>query len=646
MISKRSFNEDTGESTFTDPYGNIFHYGTTEKGSAIYYPNNTFTERTFDEYGRLESITHKRKETDGEKDRYGTETTLESFSYQYDNNGNITKITYANGEYTDYTYDSLDRLITEEKKTVSEETVYKIEYKFDNNDAKNGNIHQVIVNDLDTTTFTYDEMNQLTGITHPDSLTETLTYDDNGNLTQTTRDSKITSYEWDCNDRLNKVSLPPQNGGANGETVEFKYDSDGMLVKQTDVTVPGAGGAESEGTEHKFIQTDRYATRELIKNKNGEWEPTATHIVHGTMLSSYLNSNSVKPGNTGDAVFYHTDHLGSVRLITDENGNVIDTITTDAYGNPLPHADSSGNKRAKMLSEFNFVGTHGIRYVEKVRLHNMRARWYGDLKNRFISEDTLESVNKYEYPLNPLLIMDPTGMFKLFHLYTLEDSKFKIYPGEYRFKNFQPLLLNYKNLKAAIEHSYNDHTVIYMSFHSRTVKDETLNEQYQWMRAIGVEMNKKKKIDKIITYDNLLSLLKKRDEYQMKTRLKDRWECRKFLWLVLNGCSSAKAGLIYVPGYEKEGKKQKELFEFIDIDNNKNSNSVVYSGWSNVTLKFNEKLMPSLIYNVLVNNINIVDADPLYTISGYTSTMINHLGAKKYGKKVKGEWFNIDRHWW
>jgi YD repeat-containing protein len=77
-----------------------------------------------------------------------------SFTYTYNNaTDNITRITTANGEYTDYTYDILDRLTCEEKKTQAGQRIYKIEYLFDNNDAKNGNIHQVIVNETDTTTF-------------------------------------------------------------------------------------------------------------------------------------------------------------------------------------------------------------------------------------------------------------------------------------------------------------------------------------------------------------------------------------------------------------------------------------------------------------------------------------------------------------
>ncbi len=88
-------------------------------------------------------------------------------------------------------------------------------------------------------------MNELTGITHPDSSTETLTYDNNGNLTQTVNNTtgETTAYQWDCFDRLTKVTLPAKGGATSGETVEFEYDSSGMLI-----------GEKSGGMERKITQ--------------------------------------------------------------------------------------------------------------------------------------------------------------------------------------------------------------------------------------------------------------------------------------------------------------------------------------------------------------------------------------------------------
>ena len=171
-VLSTKYNYDDGDSedgsgtgvlkSITDPFGKDYSFQRIENGSRTLYPNNTFTDRTYDQWGRLETIAHKRRNPSD-----GSETVLQSFTYQYDNSGNITKITEANGEYIDYNYDNLNRLTEEHRKTPAGTTIYKIEYLFDDNQAKNGNIHQVVVNDTDTTTFTYNEMNELTGITHP-----------------------------------------------------------------------------------------------------------------------------------------------------------------------------------------------------------------------------------------------------------------------------------------------------------------------------------------------------------------------------------------------------------------------------------------------------------------------------------------------
>ena len=227
-----------------------------------------------------------------------------------------------------------------------------------------------------------------------------------------TTNNETTAYQWDCFDRLTKVTLPAKGGATSGETVEFEYDSSGMLI-----------GEKSGGMERKFTQQNRFATRETIKNGQDEWETSAMHVIHGTMLASYIGATSQRFGGKKQishdtkTIFYHTDHLGSVRLITDDNGNIVNSSSTDAYGNPLPHADSSGNKPAKILQNFNFIGTHGIRYVEKVKLHNMRARWYGKSILRFNSMDQIKGdnrtpfINRYIYTTdNPVVFIDSSGL--------------------------------------------------------------------------------------------------------------------------------------------------------------------------------------------------------------------------------------------
>ena len=93
----------------------------------VRYPNGIFTGYSFDEAGRLSEISHERMEADG------TRTLLESFTYTYDLNGNITKILKADGSYIDYIYDEWNRLTCENWFSLAAPDVearYEIDYSF------------------------------------------------------------------------------------------------------------------------------------------------------------------------------------------------------------------------------------------------------------------------------------------------------------------------------------------------------------------------------------------------------------------------------------------------------------------------------------------------------------------------------------
>ena len=113
---------------YSDLFGNKYYYGYDKYSrlAMVRYPNGIFTGYSFDEAGRLNEIRHERMESDG------TRTLLESFSYNYDLNGNITKITRADTSCIDYTYDEWNRLTCEYWHTSANEleTSYKIDYSF------------------------------------------------------------------------------------------------------------------------------------------------------------------------------------------------------------------------------------------------------------------------------------------------------------------------------------------------------------------------------------------------------------------------------------------------------------------------------------------------------------------------------------
>jgi RHS repeat-associated protein len=105
--------------------------------------------------------------------------------------------------------------------------------------------------------------------------------------------------------------------------------------------------------------------------------------------------------------FYHQDHLGNTRVITDENGNIL------AEHKYFPYGEEITNQTQDTLSH-RFTGHE--RDFES-NLDYMMARYYSSFMGRFLSVDRFkgikglaQSLNRYSYVLNnPIIYNDPSG---------------------------------------------------------------------------------------------------------------------------------------------------------------------------------------------------------------------------------------------
>jgi RHS repeat-associated protein len=124
----------------------------------------------------------------------------------------------------------------------------------------------------------------------------------------------------------------------------------------------------------------------------------------------------------GQAVRYmHADHLGSVSVITNELGQVLERLSFDAFGRPRNPNGTDG----AVSSAYSKRGFTGHEMDSELSLINMNARLYSPVLGRFISADTIvpnpgnmQDFNRYAYVNNnPLLYIDPTGHWKLKNLW-------------------------------------------------------------------------------------------------------------------------------------------------------------------------------------------------------------------------------------
>jgi RHS repeat-associated protein len=113
--------------------------------------------------------------------------------------------------------------------------------------------------------------------------------------------------------------------------------------------------------------------------------------------------------------YFHKDHLGSIAVITNESGTVLERLSYDAWGKRR-YADGSDDPAGVIASQTN-RGFTGHEELDAVGLVHMNGRVYDPLLARFGTADpTTESPfstqgwNRYSYVGNsPLNFTDPSG---------------------------------------------------------------------------------------------------------------------------------------------------------------------------------------------------------------------------------------------
>ena len=209
-------------------------------------------------------------------------------------------------------------------------------------------------------------------------------YDANGNLA--TRTAKVagactggvTTYEWDVLNRLVRIDNPDATHAA------YRYDAQGRRIEK-----------DVNGALTRYVYDDDA----ILLEYDGTDALQATYS-HGEEIDQPLAMT-----RGADSYFYHTDHLGSVRLLTDAAGNVANSYDYDAFGN------LEATSFETVANPYTFTARE--RDAES-GLMFYRARYYDPRIGRFISEDPIgfegEDLNLYRYVFNgPVMGVDPTG---------------------------------------------------------------------------------------------------------------------------------------------------------------------------------------------------------------------------------------------
>ncbi|MBB6523442.1 T6SS effector amidase Tae4 family protein [Pseudoteredinibacter isoporae] len=332
---------------------------------------------------------------------------LQALSYDWDVLGNLKHREERSGGKNlseTFKYDGLNRL-TEAKlgngqtKTVSYDAI--------------GNI----ISKSDVGSYTYGESAGPHAVTSTSGAGQNnqYQYDANGNNTRTTGDMNRT-IAYSHFDKATRIVK-------DGHTTEFSYDPDRSRYKRVDNNSSGQRST-----------TFYLGNVEIVQRANSVTE--YKRRIAGVAIQTLRKTATIdQPGR--QLHYLLQDHLGSLDVIIDEQSNIVQEFSFDAWGARRSGTDWAAMTQAQVnalvgqftsqsinLSGLGAITTRGFtdhEMLDEVGIVHMNGRIYDAKLGRFLQADphidgttNTQGFNRYSYlHNNPLNGTDPTGYFSL-----------------------------------------------------------------------------------------------------------------------------------------------------------------------------------------------------------------------------------------
>ena len=340
-----------GQATWAGSFG--FSYDALSRRTQMTRPNNVTTNYSYDSLSRLLSVLHQ-----------AGGSTIDGAVYTLDPAGNRTaKTDDLAGVASNYTYDKIYELTQVAQGTNTTEG-----YSYD----AVGNR----LSSLGVSPYSYNNSNELAS-----TPSGSYTYDANGN---TLTDASGRGYTWDFENRLTQVTMPNSGG-----TATFKYDPLGRRIQKVFTT----GANPPITTTTNYLYDDDNLIEAVDQN--------------GNVVAKYAQDQGIDEplaeSASGATSFYEQDGLGSVTSLTNSSGALALSYTYDSFGKITASSGSVSNP-------FRYTGRD---FDSETGLYYYRARYYDPSTGRFITEDPWHfdgGIDFYDYASNnPAVFADPFG---------------------------------------------------------------------------------------------------------------------------------------------------------------------------------------------------------------------------------------------